>query len=1205
MKFYNIDILLSFKGYLKSSKKMKLTLVLTLLAVMHVCATTFAQRVSISKKNAKLEDIFFIIQQQTNFDFVYSSRHISKATPITIDVKNSDLMEVLDYCFKNQPFSYSVNNRSIIIKDKEGKGQEFRTLSGSVTNENNMALAKVTVRVKGTKNTALTDDKGQFKINIPSQTPSVIVFTFLGMAPKEVAVKDQFHLQVKLQEATDDLEEVEITGYQRIDKRASTSAITSVKVEDIFVPGMNSIEQALEGRIPDLVLMNNSGEVGATPRIRVRGTSTLIGNREPLWVLDGFIMQDPVNVSNEELNDPDYVNIIGNAIQGINPQDIERIDILKDASATALYGTRAANGVIVITTKRGEVGPVRFSYNHSSKFSTRPRYTDRNINLMNSQERVQFGKDLTNLHYKFPDRMPMVGYEGAINRYYKGITDYSQFLDEVSWYETVNTDWFDVLTRNSYSQDHTLGVSGGSEKVRYYFSVGYNPEMGITRGTSTNRYTSLVNLNISLSNRLKADISLNGNVLRKENLASEINAMDYAYNTTRALPAYNEDGSFFYYQKAAYSGMNRSSAMFRYNIFNEMENSENAYDGNTVGASLTLRYNLLNNLDISVAGRYNNSSTLQENWWGERSHYVARLKNGEYEETPKEGQAGYSELPYGGLLNTSNSRQDNYTFRTQFDYRFMLGEDKQHSFNATGGFELNSNTSKAYHDEDRGFVKDRGLQFVENVDLDQYPYYSIWLNQSNRTINNGISRQVSGYASLSYSYKNYFTLNSNGRVDASNKFGDRSNERMLPVWSVSGRWNVKESLFDDWNYISDLSVRSSFGIQGNMLEDQSPNLIIKQGTVDPFYNENIATVERYPNPNLLWEQTKQFNLSTDLSLLENRLNLGLSYYSKKTEDCFTTVQISSVNGVKNNVYVMNGGDIENKGFSINMRGIPIKGENFQWTTSTYFSKNANTVRSGSVDAFEVSDYLNGTVLVDGVPVSTFYSYEFKGLNPRNGTPMFDDYADQQHLMKDKTLEQVMGMVTVNSGQREPIMSGGFANTFKYKQLSLSMNFSYSLGSKMRLFPLFSPIISGVSAEDNVRQEFTQRWLAPGDENFTNIPSLMSPSDPEYLNYFASYSGGASGIPGFASNVWDMYDKSDARVVNGNFLKCQSMSLRYLFTTKSLERTPFSAASFSFNTMNLFTLSSKELKGQDPMQAGFSKPSLSVRPAYTLQFNVSF
>src|SRR5690606_27073676 len=217
-------------------------------------------------------------------------------------------------------------------------------------------------------------------------------------------------------------------------------------------------------------------------------------------------------------------------------------------------------------------------------------------------------------------------------------------------------------------------------------------------------------------------------------------------------------------------------------------------------------------------------------------------------------------------------------------------------------------------------------------------------------------------------------------------------------------------------------------------------------------------------------------------------------------------------------------------------------------------------------------------------------------------------SDRRHLLEGQELEEVMLMTSVNSGQREPIFTGSLANTVNYKRFALSMNMTYSFGAKVRLFPMYAPVISGVSAENNVRKEFLDRWMAPGDEVYTNVPSIMSPSHPEYMNYmahFSSTSTGANRIPEFAKNVWTMYDQSDQRVVSGSYLKISSLSFRYSMDKKTLDKTPFSNAQISFNTINLHTFSAKELNGQDPTQAGFAKPNLSIRPTYTLQFNVTF
>ena len=762
-----------------------------------VFSMQFSQRVysqemklSFNLKNATLKDVINEIKRISVYDFVYSDPQLTSFKQRDVSFTNATIQQVMEDCLKDTKLTYAINGNTIVFKLKatQEKEQELKYISGVVTDQAGNPLPGATLLIKGTTTGMATNTNGEYKIGVPKDGECTLIFSFMGMKTQYVKVGNKTKIDVKLEEDLTEVEEVVVTGYQNIDKRHLTSAVSSVKASDILTPGMTSIDQALEGRIPELVLISNSGEVGATPRIRVRGTSTLLGNREPVWVLDGFIMHDPVNVSNDDLNNPDYINIIGNAIAGINPQDIERIDVLKDASATALYGTRAANGVIVVTTKKGAIGPARFSYNHSSKYTRRPRYSDRNINLMNSQERVQFGKELSDLHYRFPSDMTMVGYEGALDSYYKGLSTYDEFVENVKWYETVNTDWFDILTRDTYSHDHTFGVSGGNDDIRYYVSIGYNKENGVSKTTYTERYTTRLNLDMTFSKKIKANFSMNGNVQKKNHLMDEIDAMDYAYNTTRALPCFNPDGTLYYYNKSAYGGTNRYSNKFRYNILNEIENSSNEYDGNTIGAMLDIKLTPITGLDISVSGNYNRSSTLQEQWWGEKTHYVARWKNAEYESLPLTGSSGYCYLPYGGILKTVNSITEGYTFRTQVDYRKLFGENQQHMMMLMGGFELNGNTTRQISDENRGFVKDRGLQFIDELqNLDDYPWYKDWLNQNHRSIAHGISHQISGYFVLSYSYQNHFTLNVNGRFDASNKFGSRSNERFLPVWSVSGK----------------------------------------------------------------------------------------------------------------------------------------------------------------------------------------------------------------------------------------------------------------------------------------------------------------------------------------------------------------------------------------------------------------------------------
>ena len=1178
-------------------------------------------KLTFSLKNATLEEIVDEIKRISTYDFVYSDSYLSVFKPRDVSFKNATIDEVLSSCLKDSGLVYTINGRTIIIKRGKKTEENNRTVSGKVTDVKGNPLPGVTILSKGITVGTATGADGSYKLEIPSGKV-ILIYSFIGMKTQYVTVTDNLKIDVKLEEDVEEVEEVVVTGYQTINKRRSTSAISSVKAEDILVPGMTSIDQALEGRIPDLQLMLNSGEVGATPRIRVRGTSTLSGNRNPLWVLDGFVLSDPVNVSPEDLNNPDYINIIGNAIAGINPQDIERIDVLKDASATALYGTQAANGVIVVTTKRGKAGKISLSYSHSSKITRRPRYTDRNINLMNSQERMQFGKDLVDNHYIFDPYMPTVGYEGAYYNWMSGKTSYDEFLTEVRQNETINTDWFDILTRDAYSQTHNLSMSGGSEKVCYYASFGISDDNGVAKTSYSDRYSIMLNLDAKLSDKFQVALRLNGNIQKKNHVPAEIDAMGYAYNTTRALPCFNSDGSLYYYKKAS----DTRNTRLNYNIINEINNSSQEYDGSTTMISMDLRYDIMKSWNLTIAGSYTRSNTTQTDWWGEKTWKVASLRNAEAEDTPPTGESGYCYLPYGGILTTNQSAAENWTLRLQSNYSKGLDKEAHHLLSASLGLEANSSKNQAIADESRGYLKERGKQFVDmststSVNgkttylIDDYPYFKNWLAAPHHSISESLTNKLSGYLTVSYSYKDYFTFNVNGRFDVSNQFGSESNNKLLPVWSISTMLNLKDIIFLDSDgeykggaWISDMRLRMSYGKQGNMIDGETPDMLLNQGGIDTYYGEYVSTLYKLPNPNLRWEQTNQINIGLNLDLFNSRLNISTDFYYKKTNELLSSIAVSSVNGTPSGTYVMNNGTLSNKGMSISLSGYPIRTKNFSWFVSTYYSINLNEVQSQPLENYTKEAFLDGTAIISGKPISTFYSYKFLGLDHETGLPMFDDWEDRVHLLYGKSVAEIIMTVLEDSGCRDPFISGSFSNNIRYKRWNLSFNLAYSLGSKVRLFDMYGPIQNGITSVENVRKEFIDRWVVPGDELRTNYPALLSPSDPLFDQYRYHYSmtAGSQGLTGpFADNIWQMYDDSDIRVVSGNYLKMQSLSLRYDVPEKILKKLPISYASISFSTQNLFTISAKELKGQDPSQAGFSSPNLSVRPSYTIGVNLSF
>ncbi len=1204
---------------------MKLNALLMLLFCMNLSAGVLAQEalLTVEVENGSIRDVMQTIKQQSEYTFVYNVEEVGHLGNLSVHMKDADIRSILDVCLKGSGLEYSIHENVIVIRKAIiQKQEEIRKIKGIVTDKNKEPLPGVTVMIKGTTLGVSTNAEGRFELVQPKDTSNIeLIVSFIGMKTQTIRYKGEKLLTVVLEENTHEMDEVVVTGYQKVDRRKNTSATTTVKMDDIMIPGVSSVDQMLQGQIPDLMFMSNSGEVGVVPKLRIRGTSTLIGNREPLWVLDGIIMQDPVDISPEELNDPDYINRIGNAIAGINPQDIERIDVLKDAAATALYGTKAANGVIVITTKKGHIGRPIVSYSMNMTLRQRPSYNDRQINVMNSQERMQFSRELVAQHYQFPDDMSLVGYEGLITQLYKHEISVQDFDREVAKLETINTDWFDLLTRNSLSHQHTISISGGSEEARYYASIGYNRDNDVIWDDKNERYTAALNLDANLTPWLTASLNINGNVSSRDYYQDEIAPMQYAYKTTRALPAFDEKGEYYFYEKKY-----NNYTFYKYNVLNELENSSYQQEGSALSVNANLQFQFNNWLNANAIASYSTSHTTREGWWGEKTYHASLLRSSEYGEALEEavwddyweeytGSAAYSVLPYGGELSRNESNNNSYTIRLQLNANKYFGNEEQHNINGSAGFELSSTHTKGYSNVARGYYKDRGMAFVENINLDNYPSYKEWIASNVPSVSNQLSRTISAYASVSYSYFNYFTINANARIDGSNGFGDQSNDKLLPIWSASANWNLSEHEWLQTSWLDHLRIKASFGYQGNMLSDQTPIMLISKKPMDAYFNENISKVERYPNPKLKWESTQSYNLGLEFSLFNNKLQFEGSYYWKHTKDAFMTKTIASMNGVNGNSYVVNGGDVDNSGYSVALTVSPINNKEFRWTLSTSFSKTFNKMKSDpDANEYELNNFLNGTALVKGKTIGTFYSYKFLGLSPVDGAPLFDDYVDNKEALRGLSKYDTYTRVLEATGKREPTISGSLNTTARWKNLRLSGSFAYSMGNKIRLFVMYSTEADDtmnadeIRAENNVSRDYLRRWKKPGDELYTDIPAIISEGSDAYYKYYRHWSDHSdySDIqPITTKSVWNMYDYGNHRVVSGNYLKCSNLSLTYEFGKHILEKLNMSRLALTLSGTNLFTICSRKLKGQTPTQSGFATIQLSDRPSYTIGLTVSF
>jgi TonB-linked SusC/RagA family outer membrane protein len=1169
--------------------------------------------ITIQRTGISITDALDMVKQQAGVSIVYQDDVINKSMRLNLNLKEVTLREALNAICEPAGLEYILRDNYVLIK--KGKrsmitkknpvaaplsSSGHRTITGKVVDEKGEPLIGVNVTVAGTSLGAISDNDGNYSIKIPEEGNVKLMFSYVGMVSRTVTAGKKAQMPtITMQEDNAMMNEVVVTGYQQIDRRNLTSSVTSVKMKDLMLPGVSSLDQMLAGRIPDMMVTSSSSEINAVPKIRIRGTSTIIGNREPLWVVDGVIVNDPVSLSADVINDPDYVNRIGNAISGLNPQDIERIDVLKDAAATALYGTRAANGIIVITTKKGRVGKPIVSYSFNGTYRRRPRYTDHKINLMNSLERTQVSRELVDMHYQFPSGMTSVGYEDAVSKYYSGVYSLQQFNDAVAKAETQNTDWFKLLCRDSFSNDHSVNISGGSDRFRYYASLGYTDENDVIKENMNKRYTASTHLDFTLSDRFQASLAINAYHNKRQYDESDVSPIDYAYKTSRVIPAYNDDGTYYYYLRGG-----SAAGSMNFNIMNEIDNSYMKQTINGITATLNLRYHFTDWLNLNGVFSYGSTDANIEGWYGEDSWYAAQLRG-----ITSEPQN--SLMPFGGELSTDNTSSQDYTARIQANINKDFGSNHQHNINLSIGGEANSTLYKGFSYTGRGYYKDRGEKFVTNIP-DKYTSYRNWLATNVPTITDSRTNLLSAYGTLSYSFMEYFTLNANTRYDGSNKFGTRSNEKILPVWSVSGLANMKEIAKIQAPWIDALVLKASYGEQGNMLDGQTPVMLLKKGAMDTHYNEMVSTVSAFANPDLKWEKTHSFNTGIEASFFKSRLMLQFEYYYKKTTDAFMNKTISDINGYTS--YVVNSGNIVNRGYNISITATPVQTRDFNWLFSGSLSKVMNKMKTApGQDYYELDDYLNGTAVVKGKSLSTFYSYRFVGLNPEDGGPLFDDWEDRSTELIGLSKNETYTKVLTASGKRDADITGSISNTLEYKGWRLGVLMNYNLGNKVRLFKVFDQgegtTTSGpgyIYPEYNLNRALLNRWKKSGDEKYTNIPSIIGQNSSAYYKYSRHWSSGSNytGVK-IADDSWTMYDYSDIRVVSGNYLRLANVSLTYEVPTSFLGRYKLQRLALTLSGSNLYTWCAKALKGQAPTQSGFSTVQLSDTPYYTFGVNIQF
>ncbi|MEQ2976297.1 SusC/RagA family TonB-linked outer membrane protein [Butyricimonas faecihominis] len=1175
---------------------MRLTLFLTLFFSFTAIASVSSQSVTLKLENASLRETIKELRNQTGVYFVFNEEEIARLNvKLNMVLTNEPFEKALDRIFEGLPFSYEYAEGVVVVKPlpQEDEKEKLKLVKGKVVDTDGLPLPGVSVVVEGTTRGVASDVDGLFQIMIENKVGQKLLFSFVGMEQKVITWQGQDSLHVVMKYSTVDMDEVVVTGYQTVNRRESASAVSVVKTEEIYMAGAASIDQMLQGQIPGLMVINTSGEPSATPKIRIRGTSTINGNKAPVWVVDGVILEQDVPITASDLNSEDAEYLVGNAIAGISPQDIESITVLKDASATAIYGVKAANGVIVLTTKKGKIGKPTVSYHGEMVVNQRPSY--RNFDLMNSSERMTLSKEVIEDGLKYGSNIsldPNDSYEGLVNELVNRRITHAEFSELAMAMAKRNTDWFDILFRNAVTHNHTLSVQGGNEQTRYYFSAGYNNNQGAAQGSLSERFTTLAKVDVNLGEYVNFMTKIDYSTTKNDGYTVGVNPFSYAYKTSRTLSPYEADGSYHMYKQGS---------AYEYNILKELDETGQTAKTNDFNALLNLNVKLIKNISYQGTFSFHNSTTEQKDWQTEESNAVARIRGYNYKEYDEtEDKYWESSLPYGGILTSKNTTKTGYTVRNALNYVAVFGD--VHDINIYVGSELRGNKYGGTSVTGYGWTPEFGERFMP-IYTDRFTQNYAAKGKLLPTNTNTISRVASFFGTASYTYANRYVLNFNIRSDGANKFGSNPKYRWLPTWSVAGKWTLTNesflSAFADKGHF--VSIRGSYGVQGNIHDDSTPNLILEIGDRNETSTLEQSTIYRLPNPDLRWEKTSSWNVAVDFSFWSGRLSGSVDVYKKHTDDLIIDKIVAASNG-KQHLFI-NAGEMNNTGVEGNLSVGLLRSKLFDWNFNVNFGRNTNEVILANDNLYndleKITEMLNGNLAIEGEKLGMMYSFAYAGLSADNGYPLFYGQDGKKYHGGDPTM-----MKLVKSGSINPDLSGGFDTqlTFK-KRLSLSIGFAYSIGGVKRLPAVYDDNSKVFDPLANVSTDWKKRWRKSGDELKTDIPALYN---SEFANNFRyeglmNYVDDEDGRRAVEQCTY-YYDKSDHRVAKADYLRLRLIGLSYAMPGELAKKIGASSMMLRFQATNLHVWASKKWQGLDPETPDANIP---VLPAYSFGINVSF
>ena len=1096
-----------------------------------------------------------------------------------------------------------------------------QTVTGVVKDQNGQPLFGVSVVEKGTTHGVDTDLDGKYSLKVSGEK-AVLVFSMVGTTPVERVVGSHKELNVVLREEVTELTGVVVTGYQEIDKKLFTGNSQTLKIDNIRQDGVVDVGRMLEGRAAGVNVQNLSGTFGTSPKITIRGGASIFGDTKPLWVVDGAVQEEVVNLSFEQLASGDASTLISSAISGLNANDIESIEILKDASALSLYGARALNGAVIITTKSGKRNvKTQLSYQLEESVRMIPNYSQ--FDLMNSQETMSVYRELEQKGYLDRATYTAAQQGGAYHIMYRNTDTYDpatgRFLLQntpearnafLRKYEYANTDWFKTLFRPSLTQNHTLSLSGGGENTTIYSSLGFFVDPGWTIADRVHRITGNIKTTYDLSSKVKIGILAQGAIRnqkapgtfsRSSNQVTgeyerdfDINPFSYALNTTRALRPYDDEGNYDYY-RMNYAPMNILKElknnyidlkMMEYKLQSDLEIKftpalKYKFLGSVRYAQSTQEHTITEGSNVVGAYRANDNMII-----GERNPFLYR--------NPDDPSAlPQVVLPNGGIYKLDQDNLQSYYLRNALEYNKAFKDQEEqdkHTLKLFLGQEFR------YTDRDNQSFDGYGYQFnrggvvftdpriIEKAIADNNNYFARSFSRD---------RGVTFFSQASYGFRNRYILSGTLNYEGSNLLGRSRTARWLPTWNISGRWNVtNEHFLPATHALSNLSFRLSYGLiaglnyKGNALPTFASGLTSRYRNQE---NERNIFIYALQNSDFTWEKVYETNFGTDIGFLSNAISLSVDLYQKNSKDLLDIVRTSGMGGMLNKY--ANDAAMVTRGIELVLDTRNFKTEDFTWNTSVnfaYFHQEITSLANVTNSVFNLVRETGGNVL--GNPRNTLYSYDFAGLNSQ-GMPLFNlkggsnDYKDIDFQDRDNILSYLK-----KEGAVDPNITGGLSNTFRYKNWELNFLITMQAGNKIRKAPLYK--VAGYDDLSVFPREFKNRWVAPGDEALTQIPAIVSQRTLKEEN------------KAYISIAYSAYNHSTARVVDGSFVRMKSISLSYTFDKEVLESLNLGNLSLRLQASNPFLIyAHKDLNGQDPEFFRSGGVAYPITPQYTFTINL--